>query len=66
MRVKALQQVFYDGRDREIGEEFETLDDMHAKVLMIAGRVETVTMQPQPEKQEKRRRYKTRDMRAEK
>lgn len=54
-------QVWYAGRDREIGEIFQTEDDMHAKVLMISGRVEAVQDDPQPER---RGRYKRRDMRA--
>lgn len=63
MKVRALMQVFYAGRDREVGEIFETEDDMHAKVLTISGRVEKVEDDsPQPVKSG---RYKHRRMRAE-
>ena len=63
IRVKALMTVFYDGRDRETGEEFETLDDMHAKVLMMSGRVVKVDEVSVPEH---RGRYRHRAMRAQK
>lgn len=63
MRVRAIEEVFYGGRDRIIGEEFETEDDLHAKVLEIAGKIMIVTEEAKPEK---RGRYKRRDLRAEK
>lgn len=74
MRVRATQTVFYNGQDRHTGEEFETLNDLHAKVLMVSGRVVKADSEPQlatsvpeiPETPEKRSRYKRRDMRAEK
>ena len=63
MRVRAMQPVFYGGSDRNTGEEFETEDDMHAKILIIAGRVVSVEDENKPIH---RGRYKRRDMRADK
>jgi hypothetical protein len=66
MRVKALEKVFYNGRDREIGEEFDTLDDLHGRVLMVSGRViESPPVVSTDTKSERRGpRYRRRDMRA--
>lgn len=61
MRVRAKMEVFYNGQNRSVGEEFETLNDMHGKVLMASGRVVAVIDEPQSEP-EKRGRYKHRRM----
>lgn len=68
MRVRAMQSVFYGGRDRLVGEEFDTENDLHGKVLMVSGRVVAVeTDKPEPGETEtpaKRGRYKHRRMQA--
>lgn len=68
MRVKVLEKVWYAGRDREIGEEFETDNDDHGKVLAMAGKViaaeTTVTENPEPRVPSRSGRYKRRDLRA--
>lgn len=73
MRVKAIEKVFYQGRDREIGETFDTENDQHAQVLMLGQKVmkaedEQATAETTAELKQHRRsnRYKTRDMRARK
>lgn len=63
MRVRATMKVFYGGQDRNVGEEFETDNDLHAKVLMVSGRV--VAVEDEPPVAEKRGRYKHRRMQVE-
>jgi len=60
MRVRALKPMMYAMRDYVAGDEFETEDDMHGKLLIAAQSVEQVQQQPTA----KRGQYRRRDMRA--
>lgn len=63
VRMRALMPVFYGGHQRETGEEFDTVEDIHALALLAAGRAVKVEEVSVPVN---RGRYKRRDMRAQK
>ena len=52
MKLKAVHEVYYAGRTRHVGEEFETLDHVHAMILIHQGRAvqaPNVHEKPKPE-----------------
>ena len=59
MRVRALKDITYATRDYRAGDEFETEEDMHGKLLIHAQSVEEVIKD-----EKKRGRYQRRDMRS--
>ena|SRR5215467_6100733 len=42
MKVKALQRFPYDGVQREVGDEFQVKEELHARILAHKGAVEIV------------------------
>lgn len=80
-RVKVLQEVYYDGKNRVVGDIFDAAEN-DANILSVIGKVEIIKIaEPKsviPEKQDApklaesetpsvnpRRRYQRRDMKAE-
>jgi hypothetical protein len=63
MRVRALRDVFYAGRDYRVGEEFDTENEMHGKLMIASAAVEQQAV-TEMAKDAKRGRYQRRDMRA--
>jgi len=61
MRVRALNNVTYAGRDYVAGDEFETENDMHGKLLIAGKTVEAMVLH---EELKKRGNYRRRDLRA--
>lgn len=62
MQVKALEAMYYGGRERARGEVFATELDEHARLLILNGMVEEVAVVQ--EKKPQRGQYRRRDMRA--
>lgn len=61
MQVKALEAMYYGGRERTRGEIFATELDEHARLLILNGKAEAVVVQ---DDKPKRGQYRRRDMRA--
>jgi len=61
MRVRALQRVTYAGRDYTAGDEFDTENDIHGKLLIQGKTVEEAVKE---EIGKRRGNYRRRDMRA--
>jgi hypothetical protein len=49
MRLIALERVYYDGREREEGEEFDTHLDTHAEALVLIGKARHAEIKQKPE-----------------
>lgn len=64
--VTALQKHPYDGIDREVGDVYEC-DEQFLPAMEIYGNVKRIDSQtlPAEQEEEKPKRYKRRDMRAE-